>query len=136
VDTRGVDKLGKGTGPAAFDINVIVEGVRVVSEGEGGKTNSVCEGVETMEATSEALWDAFRRTLLRRCNGGGTTLCDSFRCRTGGNVKLVVTARGRIVVCGGSSVSRTRVTGEEGTVGRILRLMGRGFFFGLGRDGS
>ena len=41
VDTRGVDKLGKGTGPATFDISVIVEGVRVVSVGDGGKTNNV-----------------------------------------------------------------------------------------------
>lgn len=94
VDTRGVDKLGKGTGPTTFDISVIVEGVRVVSVGDGGKTNSVCEGVETMEGISETLLDAFRKALLRRCNGGGTSLRDSTRCRTGGKAKLVLTARG------------------------------------------
>jgi len=44
VDTRGVDRLGNGTGPARLDVNVMVEGVRVVKVGEGGKTNKVCDG--------------------------------------------------------------------------------------------
>jgi len=51
VDTLGVDMLGNGTGAAGFIVSVIVDGVRAVNEdeevGEGGKTNSVCEGVET-----------------------------------------------------------------------------------------
>jgi hypothetical protein len=51
VDTRGVARLGKGTGPAAAeDINVMVLGVRVVSVGDGGNTKSVCEGVAVMAA--------------------------------------------------------------------------------------
>lgn len=40
VDTRGVVRLGKGTGPVD-DVRVIVEGVRVVKVGEGGKRKSV-----------------------------------------------------------------------------------------------
>jgi len=47
VDTLGVDKLGKGTTPVKLDVSVIVDGVRVVNVGEGGNTNSVCEGVDS-----------------------------------------------------------------------------------------
>lgn len=43
VATRGVTVVGKGND--AFDMSVIVEGVREETVGEGGKTNSVCEGV-------------------------------------------------------------------------------------------
>lgn len=59
-----MDRLGKGTAPGKFDVNVIVEGVRVVKVGEGGKTNSVCEGVEEVDSTT--LVEALRKTLLRR----------------------------------------------------------------------
>ena len=46
VDTRGVDMHGNGY---AFDVIISVEGVRVIARvGEGGKTNSVCEGVAGM----------------------------------------------------------------------------------------
>jgi hypothetical protein len=42
VDMRGVDTDGKGVGV----VSVMAEGVRVfVFVGDGGKTNSVCEGV-------------------------------------------------------------------------------------------
>lgn len=44
LDTRGVAEDGNGTGKL-FDVSVIADGVRAVSVGEGGKTNSVCEGV-------------------------------------------------------------------------------------------
>jgi len=63
VETRGVDTLGKGAAP---DVNVIVEGVRVVKVGEEGKTNNVCEGVEATEVDSTIPADALRKTLLRR----------------------------------------------------------------------
>jgi hypothetical protein len=63
VETRGVDMLGNGTAP---EVNVIVEGVRVVKVGEGGKTNNVCEGVEAAEIDSTMPTDALRKTLLRR----------------------------------------------------------------------
>lgn len=66
VETRGVDRLGKGTAPGKFDVSVIVEGVRVVKLGEGGKTNKVCEGVEAAQLDSTILVDALRKTLLRR----------------------------------------------------------------------
>ena len=59
-----MDRLGKGTAPGKFDVNVIVEGVRVVRVGEGGKTNSVWEGVEELD--SMTLVEALRKTLLRR----------------------------------------------------------------------
>lgn len=41
VDTRGVERLGKATGVAILEVSVIVDGVRVVSVGEGGNTKSV-----------------------------------------------------------------------------------------------
>lgn len=63
VETRGVDRLGNGTAPGKSDVNVIVEGVRVVKDGEGGKTNNVCEGVEVDSTTAI---DALRKTLLRK----------------------------------------------------------------------
>lgn len=48
LDTRGVDRLGNGTGAL---LSVIVEGVRLavarVDVGDGGKTKSVWEGVES-----------------------------------------------------------------------------------------
>ena len=43
VATRGVTVVGNGTD--VFDMSVIVEGVREATVGEGGKTNSVWEGV-------------------------------------------------------------------------------------------
>lgn len=57
---------GNGTGPAVSDVSVIVEGVRVVSVGDGGKRNKVCEGVETVLV--ETSKDEFARfnTLLRK----------------------------------------------------------------------
>lgn len=66
VETRGVDKLGNGTGPIALDIRVMVDGVRAFIVGEGGKTKRVCDGVGAMESASDAAADAFRRMLLRR----------------------------------------------------------------------
>lgn len=84
VDTRGVDRLGNGTGPAWCDISVIADGVRVVRVGDGGNTNSVCDGVDTAAAMSDELVDTLRSTLLRRCRGGGTSRRDSARRRTGG----------------------------------------------------
>jgi len=59
VETRGVDRLGNGT---ASEVNVIVEGVRVVKVGEGGKRNNVCEGAEAPEVDST---DGLRKTPLR-----------------------------------------------------------------------
>lgn len=41
VETLGVESAGKGTGPAASVVRVIVEGVRVFIVGEGGKRKSV-----------------------------------------------------------------------------------------------
>jgi len=64
VETRGVDRLGNGTAPGKFDVNVIVEGVRVVKVGEGGKTNNVCEGVKEVDSTTPV--EVLRNTLLRR----------------------------------------------------------------------
>lgn len=48
VETRGVDRLGKGIGMFKLEVRVIVVGVPVVSVGDGGNTNSVWEGVETV----------------------------------------------------------------------------------------
>jgi len=118
VETRGVDRLGNGT---ALDVNVIVEGVLVVKVGEGGKTNNVCKGVEAAEVDSTTPTDALRKTLLRR-SGGSTGQRDSARRRVDG-----------IVTCemGVTASSTTSGFGEDGTGGRILRLMGR--FFCLGK---
>lgn len=66
VETRGVETLGNVTAPGKLDVKVIVEGVRVFKVGEGGKTNSVCEGVEAAEVDSTTPTDALRNTLLRR----------------------------------------------------------------------
>lgn len=82
VDTRGVENEGKGICPLIVEVNVIVDGVRVVSVGEGGKTNKVCEGVE---ATEEESTETFRRCIFRKCSGGGTNFRDSARRRTGGD---------------------------------------------------
>lgn len=41
VETRGVVRLGNGTGVLTLEVRVMVEGVRVVSVGEGGKTKRV-----------------------------------------------------------------------------------------------
>lgn len=42
VETRGVERLGNGTGPLTLDVSVIVEGVRDLNAvGEGGKTKRV-----------------------------------------------------------------------------------------------
>ena len=116
VETRGVDRLGKGT---ASDVNVIVEGVRVrvVKVGEGGKTNNVCEGVETAGIDSTMPTDALRKTLLRRWSGG-TGQRNPARWRADGVVPCEV---GRAV----TSSSATGGFREEGTGGRILRLKGR-----------
>lgn len=72
----------------AADVRVIVEGVRVVNVGLGGKTNKVWEGVETCEGGTErfpdlwAVWSlALCTTLVRRCKGGGAGLRDSVRMR-------------------------------------------------------
>lgn len=75
----------------AADVRVIVDGVRVVNVGLGGKTNKVWEGVETWEGGTErfpdlwALYDvwslALCTTLVRRCKGGGAGLRDSVRMR-------------------------------------------------------
>ena len=70
VETRGVGILGNGTAPEKLDVNVIVEGVRVVKLGEGGKTNKVCEGVEAAGVDSTMPVDPLRKTLLRRRSGG------------------------------------------------------------------
>lgn len=63
LDIRGVLSDGNGTGPETLEVRVIVDGVRVVSVGEGGKTNNVCEGVETCEGGTLPV---FFRTVLRR----------------------------------------------------------------------
>jgi hypothetical protein len=46
VDTRGVCNIENGMGTEGFDNNVITDGVRVfMNVGDGGKTNSVWDGV-------------------------------------------------------------------------------------------
>lgn len=65
LDIRGVVSDGNGTGPEMLEVRVIVDGVRVVSVGEGGKTNNVCEGVETWEGGGMDL-PVFLRKLFRR----------------------------------------------------------------------
>lgn len=44
VDIRGVDIRGNGTGVLTLDVSVIVDGVWVIKDGDGGKTKRVCEG--------------------------------------------------------------------------------------------
>lgn len=69
---------------------------------------------------------------------------DSARRRTGGSERGVdwlggvaaVPAREAGGGAGGSSVSMTSVTGDDGTGGRMLRFVGRSLVFGLGRGGS
>jgi hypothetical protein len=41
VETRGVTEVGNRTGAFKFDVSIIVEGVRVESVGDGGKTKRV-----------------------------------------------------------------------------------------------
>jgi len=76
VDTRGVDKLGKGTGPLTLDVKVIVDGVRVVNVGEGGNTKSVCDGVDATDCEAAFV---FLRRLFRMARGGGAGFRDSVR---------------------------------------------------------
>jgi len=123
VETRGVDRLGNGTAPGKCDVNVIVEGVRVVKFGEGGKTNKVCDGVEAAEVESTPI-GAFRNALSRR-RSGGMRRRDSARSRVGCVITWGVTAS-----------SATSAIGEEGTGERILRLTGRFFCLGRGRVSS
>lgn len=47
-----------------FDVRVMVDGVRVVSVGDGGKTNSVCDGVEIDRESGMAF--CFFNRLLRK----------------------------------------------------------------------
>lgn len=119
VDTRGVDSEGKGTGTVRFDMRVMVDGVRVVSVGEGGKTKSVwdCEGVAATARTAECvcLWPfggGWR--VLRRWSGGGAGFRDSVR-RRGGSAGA------------GATGATATATGEEGTGGRIPSGGGRRF---------
>jgi len=80
VDTRGVEMLGNGTEPFVLEVRVMVEGVRVVSVGEGGNTKSVCEGVAKPEGVLGIF--GFNKGFLR-CKGGGMGLLDSVRGRGG-----------------------------------------------------
>lgn len=139
VDTRGVDKLGNATGPAWCDINVIADGVRVVRVGDGGNTNSVWDGVCATAPRSADPADALRSTLLRRCRGGGTSLRDSTRLRTGGSTSgVAVESRtaDREGAADGLSASITSVMGDDGTGGRMLRFVGRSLDLAVGRGGS
>lgn len=69
VDTRGVDIHGNGY---AFDVIISVEGVRVIARvGEGGKTNSVCEGVAGIaDDRFLGVLGGVDLTQIRRCAGG------------------------------------------------------------------
>ena len=133
VDTLGVDRAGKGTGPAVSVVSVIVEGVRVFMVGDGGKRKRVCEGVGSADEVSTTD-DARRRTLFRSASGGGMGLPDSV-LRRAANVEGFGSARGAGMGAGagvGSSCSMTM--GEGGTVGRTLSDIGR--FFLLLRGGG
>ena len=105
-ETRGVAKGGKGS--EAFDVSVMVEGVRVERVGEGGKTKSVWDGVDTAEVSFGL--DGFC-TLIRRSAGGSAGLRASARRR-----------RGFAGVGDGGEL--TAMMGDDGTGGRMDRLCG------------
>lgn len=69
-----------------LEVRVMVDGVRVVSVGEGGNTNSVWEGVETVDCEKGGCAVlAFFNRLPRRWRGGGAGFRDSARRRKGGD---------------------------------------------------
>lgn len=80
VDTRGVDMHGNGY---AFEVIISVEGVRVIARvGEGGKTNSVCEGVAGIaEGRCFGVLGGVDLTHARRWAGGVSGLRLSVRAR-------------------------------------------------------
>lgn len=142
VETLGVERLGKGMRPPILDVRVMVDGVRVVSVGDGGKTNSVWDGVETDDRESGMAFGLFKR-LLRKWSGGGMSFLDSVRVRTGGREsvgvrigrELVGLVRTASLLLGGVE-STTMAIGEEGTGGRMPIGAGRRFPFGGGREGG
>ena len=96
-DTRGVDMVGKGK---AFDVSVSVEGVRIVARvGDGGKTNSVWEGVAS--GTAGLVFGGVDLSERRRCAGGVSGFRDSVRDRD--------------MLTG----ALTRMMGEAGTAGSM-----------------
>lgn len=105
VETRGVDTDGNGKND--FEVTVIVEGVRVVSVGEGGNTNKVSVGVGRIVDMGLGLGCAFGGE--RMYAGGISGLRDSRRLR--GGIGWI----GDTATTGGSL---TGVTGDGGTGGR------------------
>lgn len=130
VETRGVERLGKGTKPCMPEVKVIVDGVRVVSVGEGGKTNNVCEGVDATDC--DDVLDLLR-ALFRRCRGGGAGFRDSVRGRRTGNGRACLRDKGGWLE--ESSDSTTMAAGEEGTGGRMPIGGGRRLAFGVACEG-
>lgn len=109
---RGVTEgKGKDTG---LDVRVIAEGVHVEKVGEGGKTNSVWEGVCKI-----GLWvfgacgGCTGREAARSWRDAGFVARDSLR------------DRGMAIVVGVGAA----LTGESGTVGKISRGVGRRLVF-------
>lgn len=105
-ETRGVAEGGKGN--EAFDVSVMVEGVRVERVGEGGKTKSVWDGVDTAEVSFGL--DGFC-TLIRRSAGGSVGLRASARRR-------------RAFAGGGDGGELTAMMGDDGTGGRMASVGG------------
>ena len=110
VDTRGVDSVGKGT-LDMFEVSVIVEGV--LTNGSGGKTNRVCDGVGTGAVIDdEVIDDEERREGVGGIRSGAGT------CRKSFGLGL------------DSTSSDLAPTGDEGTGGRrggglrFLNLLG------------
>ena len=113
VATRGVDSVGKGN---EFDVSVSVDGVRVVARvGDGGKTNSVCEGVAS--GAAGLVFGGVDLRERRRCAGGVDGLRDS--------------VRGRVWL----AEELTGMMGDAGTAGKIPSGGGRrrGFAVRLAR---
>jgi hypothetical protein len=82
VATRGEATVGKGI-CCRFDMSVMVLGVRDgvdMSCGEGGKTNSVCDGPEDGGTAPRVCWFVN----VRRNKGGGVGCEDLVRVRRGG----------------------------------------------------
>lgn len=99
-----MDRVGNGTGVFTLDVTVIVDGVHTLF-GDGGKTNSVCDGVLGKVCGRLGAVDGGAVFVPRRWRGGGAGLRDSLRVRGSGWLD------------GGSAVG-VGADGDGGTVGR------------------
>lgn len=151
-DTRGVGAPANGIGLFRLDVTVTICGACDLRVGDGGKTNKVCEGVETAEDWDSCdnwesllehdderevparLWRGRGGGAARRIAGSCTrTTCEEIalslrRRESGGGRRRAGSAFGNEVSSAGAITSGGAGTsGEEGTGGRKFSGGGRVF---------